>query len=340
MRDEIGLRRQWALLRALSSRRSGVSVREMAAELGVADRTIRRDLETFRSVGFALVEEVVNDFGRKAWRIRGEGGLPALSFAYDEAAALLLGRRLLEPLAGTPFGESARHAFGKIRSVLARDTLEYLDRFGRIFHQTGGAARDYADKSELIDELTHAAQECRQVRIGYRSERAAEATDRDVWPYGVIGHRGALYLAAPAPGDATIKHYKVDRIERVEVGATKFRRPASFDLDSHMAPAFGVYRGVGEPTEVRVRFGPAAARYVRESSRHRGQRLVDEPGGGLIAEFRVSGTEEIKRWILGFGAKAVVLGPESLRREIAEELHILAGFYDDASADIDRIPEE
>src|SRR4051812_26651333 len=58
MRDETCLRRQWTLLRALSSGHSGLSIRQMAAELGVTERTIRRDLDVFRSVGFPLEENV------------------------------------------------------------------------------------------------------------------------------------------------------------------------------------------------------------------------------------------------------------------------------------------
>jgi len=98
-----------------------------------------------------------------------------------------------------------------------------------------------------------------------------------------------------------------------------------------MASSFGVYRGAGEPTAVKVRFGPEAARYVQESRWHASQRLTALADGGVLAEFRVSGTEEIKGWVLSFGAKAVVVEPESLRRQIACELQTLAAAYAEAS---------
>src|SRR5262245_58675169 len=100
MSEEPSLQRQWILLRALASRRLGLTVREMARELGVTEKTIRRDLARFSRVGFPL-EESVGEIGRKTWRIVPAGTQPPLSFAFDEAAALYLGRRLLEPLAGT-----------------------------------------------------------------------------------------------------------------------------------------------------------------------------------------------------------------------------------------------
>ncbi len=326
MRDENCLRRQWALLRALATRHLGLSIRQMADELGVTGRTVRRDLDVFRSVGFPL-EEAVGEHGRKTWRLKGARDQPQLAFTFDEAIALYLGRRLLEPLAGTPFGEAARHAFQKIRAVLGPGALDYVARFSAAYHETGIEPCDYASKSELIDGLRVAIEDGKEARVLYRSGGTPEATDRDVHPYGMIHHRGSLYLVALAPRDGKIKHYKVDRIEEVEVGRDAPRRPEGFDLAAYMASAFAAYREDGEPTEVQVRFSPEAARYVQESRWHVSQRLTPQPDGTVVAEYRVSGTEEIKHWILGFGARAVVLEPESLRREIVEELHDLVTAY-------------
>jgi predicted DNA-binding transcriptional regulator YafY len=180
MRDDSGLRRQWSLLRILSARHSGVTLREMASELGVTDRTIRRDLDMFRGVGFPL-EETVGEFGRMTWRLKTGREQPGLGFAFDEAVALLLGRRMLDPLAGTPFGDAARRAFQKIRSSLGMKALEYVDRFAGLFHQTGVAFRDFASKADLIDALQVAMEDGKQARICYRSERSVDAT------YALVG---------------------------------------------------------------------------------------------------------------------------------------------------------
>jgi predicted DNA-binding transcriptional regulator YafY len=58
MAAENSLVRQWILLRTLSARRQGVTVREIAAELGVCNKTIRRDLVAFAKAGFPLHETV------------------------------------------------------------------------------------------------------------------------------------------------------------------------------------------------------------------------------------------------------------------------------------------
>ena len=325
MRDEKGLRRQWALLRALSSARHGIPIKRMAEELGVTERTIRRDLGVFRSVGFPL-EEHVGEFGRKTWRIVSDRAGPPLTFTFDEAVALYLGRELLEPLAGTFVWEASRNAFRKVRAALGREALEYLDGFAQTFHQTGVVAGDYEAKAELYDGLQVAIEDRREVRLLYRSEGAAAATARPVHPYGVAYHRGTLYLVAMDPARGEIRHYKLDRIEEAEPLAGRFPRPEGFDLASHLATAFGVYRD-GEPTVVRVRFGPTAARYVQEARRHGSQKFTPLADGSVLAEYTVSGTEEIKRWVLGFGAKAEVLEPGTLRREVLAELRAMVSSY-------------
>jgi predicted DNA-binding transcriptional regulator YafY len=325
MRDENGLRRQWTLLRLLASRTLGLTIRQMGHELRVTERTIRRDLNVFRSVGFPL-QETVGDYGRKTWKITSGRDQPQLSFTYDEAIALYVGQQLLEPLAGTPFGDAARHAFQKIVAVLGQGALDYIERFSSVFHQTGIGLRDYASKSELIDALREAIEDSKEAQVRYRSEADSRATNRVLHPYGIVFHRGALYLVALATKDDKVKHYKVDRIEEVEVGKT-VARPVDFNLSAHMASAFAAYRNDGELTNVKVRFEPAVARYVQESKWHASQLVTPQQDGAVVAEFRVSGTEEIKRWILGFGCRAVVLEPESLRLEIIRELNDLVNAY-------------
>jgi proteasome accessory factor B len=328
MQDDPSLRRQWNLIRALAARRIGLTVREMATECGVAEKTIRRDLETFRAVGFP-VEETVGEFGRKTYRIANACHEAALHFNFAEALALYLGRRLLDPLAGTPLGDGAQSAFKKIRSALTKSALDYLDRFATIVHHRAFGARDYSGKRDLIDALYLAIEESKAVHILYQSDRATEPAYRDVYPYSVVyhQHRSALYLIALDPQEDKIKHYKIDRIEDVEVSSFPFKRPSDFDPVQYLAQSFGVYVTDGEPVRIQVRFAPPVVRYVRECEWHASQKLTPQRDGSLIAEYELSNTAEFKTWILSFGANATVLGPDELREEMAREVDALARAY-------------
>jgi predicted DNA-binding transcriptional regulator YafY len=325
MAEQPPLLRQWLLLKMLCSRHYGMTVADIMHELGVSDKTVRRDLETFQAVGFPL-KETVGEFGRKQWNIDAGQGEPDLHFAFDEAIALYLGRRFLEPLAGTVFWEAAQRAFKKVRATLGPEALKYIDQFGTMFHQTMVGAGDYTKKAELIDDLMVGIEDRRAVFITYQSQRATEPVTYDVYPYGLVYHRGALYLVGRSPQHEEILHWKVSRIEAAGLTEIHFQRPEDFDLQQHLAKSFGVYHGDGD-VKIVVRFDSTVARYVCESNWHESQKLTPQKDGSLVAEFRLSDTEEIKRWIMSFGQHAVVQEPESLKAEITQELKSLLAAY-------------
>jgi predicted DNA-binding transcriptional regulator YafY len=297
----------------------------MADEMGVSEKTIRRDLELFQRAGFPL-SETTEDHGRKKWCVNADRNQPGLSFALDEAIALYLARHLMEPLAGTIFWEAVQRAFRKIRATLGPQAIKYVGQLGAMFHHTMVGASDYTKKADLIDQLMIGIEDRRAVFITYQSLRATEPVTYDIYPYGLAYHRGSLYLIGFAPDHREIRHWKVDRIEDAEVTPVHFQRPEEFDLRDHLAKSFGVFHGDGE-VHVKVRFSAAVARYVTESKWHNSQQLTPQKDGGVIAEFDLGHTEEIKRWIQSFGQHAVVLEPEKLRAEVIDELVALQREY-------------
>ncbi len=145
MSDDPALVRQWRLIKILSGNRFGASVQELAKEMGVAEKTIRRDLQTFAQVGFPL-EETAGEHGRKTWRMKAGHGQPDLNFAFDEALALYLGRRFFDPLAGTYFWDAAQSAFKKIQACLGKEALRYLQTMAGSLYQTAIGSSDYSEQ--------------------------------------------------------------------------------------------------------------------------------------------------------------------------------------------------
>lgn len=292
MPSESPLVRQWILLRTLCARRHGSTVKDLAKEMGVSEKTIRRDLDTFLTAGFPL-EETVGDFGRKSWLISQTKNQPDIGFTFDEAIALYLGRHFLEPLAGTLFWEAAQRAFRKIRAVLGKGALEYLDHFGTMFHQTMVGTSDYSKKAALIDELMVGIEDRRMVFITYHSLRSTEPVTYDIHPFGMIYHSHSLYLIGYSPSHDEIRHWKIDRLESSELASERFDPPKDFSLQSHLAESFGIFSGHGN-IHIKIHFAAAVARYVEEQRWHQSQILMPQPDGSLLAEFDLNATEEIK----------------------------------------------
>jgi proteasome accessory factor B len=327
MAQQDALLRQWLLLKTLAARRHGATLKEMAEEMQVSEKTIHRDLQTFLTAGFPLLE-TTTEFGRKQWHLDADKIQPGMAFTFDEALAFYLGRHLLEPLAGTPVWEAAQRGLKKVRASLSESALQYIGKFADMVRQTSFGRHDYSTKAEVIDRLMVGIEDCRAVFITYQSLRATEPVTYDVYPYGLAYHRGSLYLVGRNPQREQVCHWKVDRIERAEIDEFRFQRPADFELQEHLASSFGIYHGDGAAeVRIRVRFSSAVARYVEESQWHSSQRLTKERDGSLLAEFCLDNTEEIKRWVMSFGPHAVVVEPETLRREILAELQSLLAAY-------------
>lgn len=206
--------RQWILLRILSARHYGATVKELVEELSVSEKTIRRDLETFQTAGFPL-EETVEDFGRKKWKLETGTNPPGMCLLWDEAAALYMGQRFLEPLAGTPFWEAAQRAFKKIRATLGDGSIKYMEKFASLFHKTMVGISDYSKKAEIVDQLMVGIEDAKAVFIAYQSLRATEPVTYDVYPYGLAYHRGSLYLVGKHPDKDDICHWKVAKARKI-----------------------------------------------------------------------------------------------------------------------------
>jgi predicted DNA-binding transcriptional regulator YafY len=271
MADQPSLLRQWTLLRTLSARRQGVTLRELADDAGVSSKTILRDLDMLRQLGFPVVH-ATSDHGRKHWKLDGAKGLLQLQFTVEEAAALYLGPQFLEPLAGTYFFDGAQRAFQKIRSTLGDAALRHLEKLAAAFYQKTHGWSDYSKHGDLL--------------------RSTEPVTRyDIHPLAIVWHKHALYVIAHSCDNGAVRTFKIDRISAAEIQSLQFNRPHEFDPHELLAGSFGVFEGDRPTQTVRIRF----SRVVAERTHHSSQCLTPQPDGSLLAEFELSSFEELVR---------------------------------------------
>ena len=82
-----------------------------------------------------------------------------------------------------------------------------------------------------------------------------------------------------------------------------------------------------DPIDVVIRFSPAVAKRADETRWHPTQQTEPQPDGSLLWRGTVSGSREIRIWIMGWGADAEVLEPAALRDDVAAELGRAASNY-------------
>ncbi len=314
------LSRQWRLLRLLEHR-AGHTLDELASELGVTPRTVRRDLNAVQYGGWPVTCDRLD--GRVHWKfVEGFKASTHLPVTLTELLALYFSRDLLKPLAGTLFEDSVESFYGKVNALLPHEGRAYLEQLQGLLGTNPRGFKDYREHRRLLEALTNAARERRTIKVRYFSFAQERETSRRLDPYHLWYHAGGLYVVGYCHTRKDVRTFAVERMRRLEFTPHTFTVRPDFDFEAYTRDAFGLMRD--EVITVRVRFRRDQAKYVRERVWHPSQTFEDHEDGSLTITLRVGGTVEVKRWILGFGAAAEVLEPASLRREIATEARKIA----------------
>jgi biotin operon repressor len=195
--------RQWKILKTVEAGRH-TTTQALADQLGVTERTIRRDIEALQEAGFPLYDD--REEGRKVWRlVPGYKQKLTQSFSLSELAALYFGKNLLSYLGGAPFAQDLESAFAKIREALPAKSLPYLARIQDLFSARPDPWKDYSKKQDVITALIDATLHQRQVRIAYFSFNSKKTKSYTLDPYRVVYYHGGLYLYARAQEYAEVR---------------------------------------------------------------------------------------------------------------------------------------
>src|SRR5947207_5654689 len=153
---------------------------ELAERLEVSGRTIRRDIERLRALGYP-VESLTGPTG--GYRLRAGSAMPPLLLDDEEAIAIAVGLRTAARASVTGIEETAVRALVKLEQVLPAHLRRRVRALGSatVTSPAGGPTVD-------AQHLTVIAAVCRDsecLRFGYRS-RDGTASRREVEPYSLL----------------------------------------------------------------------------------------------------------------------------------------------------------
>jgi len=311
--------RQWQVLREIESRRTGVTIHELADLVRVSTRTIRRDLQALQEAGFAVYDEGA-DNETKRWRID-TAPFRAVQegLTVADVGALYLSRAVVESLPGWPLAEELKEAFRKIEGALNPRTREFLATLPQVLSAKPGprAGRSATPLVDLTRRLFDAARGRRVIEMRYFSAASNRAKSYLVHPYRLALAHGGVYLVGWVPQYGEFRTFAAERIERLSVSEDTFRKTRDLPAD-----LFGSSMGVfwAPPERITVEFDAAVAPFVRGRVWHDSQQLTEQPDGRLRMTLDVSNDWALRSWLLGFGASVQVLEPPGLAGTIASEL--------------------
>lgn len=165
----------------------------------------------------------------------------------------------------------------------------------------------------------------RQLRVSYRGVDKAQARSYLVSPLGLVQFGHAFYVPVRFEGHDDVRTLKLHRIKQAQMLDTGARND-DFDLQAWIdSGAMGF--GGNEPIRLVARlFGPAGE-WLQEAPLSPDQQVVSDGHGCYRLTASVLSTVQLRRWLLGLGARVEVLEPTSLRDEIAQEVRQMAARY-------------
>lgn len=302
----------------------GLSLYEMAKELGITPRSMRRYLVEVRRE-LELVSSISQPSRVRVWRLAPSEMPRRVDVRRTQAYALLAARRLFEPMRGSTLYEEIELATEKLLGVARRpgrgpnaglSDARLEDRFLYLPF----APKDYAARTEELDDLFQAVADLRPLRCRYQRAKDGREDRVTIHPYAMVLYKDAIYCVGLHEGKGEIRTFLLDRMRDTECAATeRFELPSDFSVDDYFQGQFGIFRGT-ETRQVVIDFDARVAEFIRTRKVHPSQELVPLPGGGVRLTMAIGDLTEVTTWILGFGETAQVLEPPDLVERVRNEL--------------------
>jgi predicted DNA-binding transcriptional regulator YafY len=218
------------LLSLLQSRRTWTG-HELVERLGVSERTLRRDIDRLRELGYQ-VAAVSGPAG--GYHLEAGADIPPLLLDDDEAVAIAMG--LLTAAAGTITGleETSVRALAKLESVLPPRLRKQINML-----QAAVVPRINSWVSVDANTLTTVAQACRdheRIRFEYTT-RDGVGSERHVEPHQLVWLHQRWYLVAFDRERQDWRSFRLDRMQTPQPTRISFKpRPIpGGDAAEHVA---------------------------------------------------------------------------------------------------------
>ncbi|WP_053383646.1 helix-turn-helix transcriptional regulator [Leucobacter celer] len=210
----------------------------LAERLGVSHRTVRRDIDRLREMGYNVQATMGPDGG---YRLDAGADLPPLLFDDDQALALALALQTTA-VAGSGLEEAALRALTTLRQLLPSrlrhrlDGLEVVPLPGR-----AGDAPPAPVSPDTLVEISAAIRAGRTLTFDYASGQGGlEPARCRVEPHHLVFSSGRWYLLAWDPGRDDWRTYRVDRITPRAPHGSRFipRRVPGGDVADYVSARF------------------------------------------------------------------------------------------------------
>ena len=307
-----------SLARHLAGTRAGLTLDEMAGELGIGRRTAER-LRDALGATFPQMECWDDEERVRRWRLPATALVGLVEPRAEAVAAIETAAREFASRGETERAELLRETAATLRALMRPDALRRAEPDIAALMEAEGIAMRPGPRPILahgvLATLRRAILGMQLIVVRYTAAGAEEPATRILCPYGILyGGRG--WLVAHVEGLPEMRLWRLDRIASVDLLDRGFVRREDFSLVDYAAQSFGVFQE--EPVDVVLRFTPDAAEDAAGWVFHPSQTMERQADGGLIVRFRAGGTREMCWHLFSWGETVTVLAPDTLRMAMTD----------------------
>jgi len=217
---------------------------ELADRLEVSGRTIRRDIDRLRGLGYP-VDSLTGPAG--GYSLRAGSAMPPLLLDDEEAMAIAIGLRTATRASVTGIEETAVRALVKLEQVLPAHLRR---RLGALSAATFTLPVDgpTVDPQHLT-AIAAARRDYECLRFGYRSRDGTDSR-REVEPHALVNRGRRWYLVAWDRGREDWRTFRIDRLVKPAPTGVRF---APRKLPAKDAAAFVQEHIAGRPNRFEAR---------------------------------------------------------------------------------------
>ena len=185
-----------------------------------------------------------------------------------------------------------------------------------------------------VDVVSDAIVQNRKIRYKY-FEYTVEKEHRyrhdgafyEVSPFALIWDDENYYMLAWDSSAGKMKHYRVDKMEKVSLtdsereGTEEFKK---VDMSAYTKTVFGMFGG--EEQKVKLRFanhlvGAVLDRFGRNTM------IIKDGEKHFTFSVNVVVSQQFLAWVFGFGTEAEIVAPDEVREEMKKQVESVAKLY-------------
>ncbi|QSF57299.1 YafY family protein [Nocardioides sp. zg-1228] len=283
---------------------------ELSERLEVSPRTVRRDVDRLRELGYT-VDAVRGAAG--GYQLRAGASLPPLLLEDEEAVAIAVGLRTAAVGAVGGTDDWSVQALSKVLSLMPPRLRRQMDAVASQTETPGPWEGAPVVDATVLTTLAQACRDSELLHFDYAAHEA-EVTHRRVEPLRLVSLGRRWYLVAYDRDRGDWRSFRLDRVTDPEPTGQRFRPR---DLPAEDALAF-VQQGIRRMPQrhaVRARVAMPADDLAAQVGRWG---TVTPDGEGCVLEMNVDDLGWPVMVLAGRGAEFTVESPADLAERVAE----------------------